>query len=307
MTIILQRTLKGAIGCAGIGLHGGKRVNMMLHPAEAGTGIRFRRTDLGGAMVEAGIDNVDGSFMCTSIGDGNGASVATVEHLMASFLGLGIDNIRVEIDADEPPIGDGSALPFVGMIERAGVVEQSEDKRIYTPSRKIAYAENGVKVQAVPADKLQISLTVEYDHPLIKKQEIELVITEEVFKKEIAPAKTYCFDYEIEQLEKIGLAKGGSLENAIVIGEKDIHNKGIMTFEDEFVRHKVLDRRGDFRIPVEVGPNENHAVALRCRLNDKSYRRTLEEADTFADHVTSQGRLSSPQSWLSFRATPEPV
>jgi len=236
-----QRTIAKDVSLSGIGLHTGQKTSITFKPAKDNAGIFFMKN---GVRIATDVSKVSSTVRGTTIGEGDNA-INTVEHLMAAFAGMGIDNLCVEITADEPPIGDGSAMPFVKMIEDAGIVEQEAEKNYYTPSTKMAYCENEVKIEALPSGHLKVTATIEYDHPFMKKQRMEIVIDEEVFKKEIAPAKTYCFDYEIEQLEAIGLARGGSLKNAIVIGEKGIHNKEIMTFEDEFVRHKILDLMGD--------------------------------------------------------------
>ncbi|MCD6413048.1 MAG: UDP-3-O-[3-hydroxymyristoyl] N-acetylglucosamine deacetylase [Elusimicrobia bacterium] len=236
-----QRTIEKEVSFSGIGLHTGQKSKITFKPAAVDSGICFFKN---GSKIVPDADKVTKTIRGTTIGEGEKA-IHTVEHLMATFLGMGIDNLCVEIAGDEPPIGDGSAMPFVRMIERAGIVVQRKEKRYYVPGRKIEYRENDVKVEAMPSDKLEITMVIEYDHPVIKKQERTFEINEEVFKREIAPAKTYCFDYEIEHLEKIGLVRGGTLKNAIVIGEKGIHNREIMSFEDEFVRHKILDLMGD--------------------------------------------------------------
>ncbi|MBU3955392.1 UDP-3-O-acyl-N-acetylglucosamine deacetylase [bacterium] len=236
-----QRTIAKDVSLSGIGLHTGQKTSITFKPAPANAGIFFMKN---GVKIVPDAGKVSSTVRGTTIGEGENA-INTVEHLMATFAGLGIDNICVEITADEPPIGDGSAMPFVKMIEEAGIITQDAEKKYYTPSTKIVYCENDVKVEALPSGRLKVSAEIEYDHPFIQKQRMEIVIDEEVFKKEIAPAKTYCFDYEIEQLEAIGLAKGGSLKNAIVIGENGIHNSEIMTFKDEFIRHKILDLLGD--------------------------------------------------------------
>ncbi|PKN00026.1 MAG: UDP-3-O-[3-hydroxymyristoyl] N-acetylglucosamine deacetylase [Elusimicrobia bacterium HGW-Elusimicrobia-2] len=236
-----QRTIAKDVSLSGIGLHTGQKTSITFKPAPANAGIFFMKN---GVKITPDASKVSNTVRGTTIGEGENA-VNTVEHLLAAFVGMGIDNICVEITADEPPIGDGSAMPFVKMIEEAGIVEQDAEKKYYTPSMKISYSDNEAKVEALPSGRFKVTAEIEYDHPLIRRQRLEIIIDEEVFKKEIAPAKTYCFDYEIEQLEAIGLAKGGSLKNAIVIGEKGIHNKEMMTFEDEFVRHKILDLMGD--------------------------------------------------------------
>lgn len=236
-----QRTIKKEVSLWGVGLHTGQKVKITFKPAPVGSGVYFIKN---GVKIVPDVRKVANTVRGTTIADGEN-EIHTVEHLMAAFLGMGIDNICVEISSDEPPLGDGSAMPFVKMIEEAGILEQDEEKKYYTPSKKIVYCENGIKIEAVPSDNLKISFTIEYKHPFIQNQHREFVITEDVFKREIAPAKTYCFDYEIEQLEAAGLGKGANIENLIIIGEKEIHNKDIMTFEDEFVRHKILDLMGD--------------------------------------------------------------
>ncbi|MCD6423726.1 MAG: UDP-3-O-[3-hydroxymyristoyl] N-acetylglucosamine deacetylase [Elusimicrobia bacterium] len=268
-----QRTIRSEVSFTGVGLHTGKKCTIVFKPADANQGICFVKN---GVRIIPDARHVTNTVRGTTIGEGKNR-IHTIEHIMATFLGLGIDNILIELNADEPPIGDGSAIPFVRMIEEAGIKELDAEKNFYIPSQKIAYCENDTRIEAVPSDLLEISCTIEYEHPLIKKQEKAFVITEDVFKKEIAPAKTYCFDYEIEQLEAVGLAKGGSLKNAIVIGEKQIHNKEVMTFEDEFVRHKILDLMGDIYLigrPVKAriisykGGHTSNTALAKLFLND---------------------------------------
>jgi len=236
-----QRTIAKEVSLKGVGLHTGQKTSVTFKPAEVNAGVFFMKN---GVKIIPDASIVSNTVRGTTVGEGENA-VNTVEHILAAFVGMGIDNICVEITADEPPIGDGSAMPFVKMIEEAGVVEQDEEKKYYTPSMKISYSDNEAKVEALPSGRFKVTAEIEYEHSFIRRQRLEIIIDEEVFKKEIAPAKTYCFDYAIEQLEAIGLAKGGSLKNAIVIGEKGIHNRELMTFEDEFVRHKILDLMGD--------------------------------------------------------------
>jgi len=277
-----QRTIKKEVSLSGTGLHTGQKTEIVFKPAPVNSGVYFVKN---GVKIVPDAKKVSNTVRGTTIGEGENV-IHTVEHLMAAFLGMGIDNICVEINSDEPPLGDGSAMPFVKMLEEAGIVEQDEEKKYYTPSKKIAYCENGVKIEALPSENLKVSFTLKYKHPFIQNQHREFVITEDVFKKEIAPAKTYCFDYEIEQLEAVGLGKGGTLRNVIVIGEKGIHNKEIMTFEDEFVRHKILDLMGDIFLlgmPIKAditsfcGGHTSNSALAKLFADDSGNREQLIE------------------------------
>ncbi len=246
MTTRRRGSRRGAVVCAGLGRKGGTRVNMMLHRAAAGTGIRFRRTDLGGAMVEAGIDNVDGSFMCTSIGDGNGASVATVEHLMAAFAGVGVDNAIVDLDGPEVPIMDGSAAPFIFLVECAGTVEQDAPRHAIQVMKPVEIANDGRRLSISPSDRFSVSFEIVYDHPLIGRQTCFVDLADGTFKRELSRARTYGFLRDVIPMRERGLGLGGSLENAVVLDDEKVLNEGGLRYGDELVRHKALDCIGDF-------------------------------------------------------------
>ncbi len=256
-----QRTIGKEISYSGIGLHTGNITSVNFKPAPANSGIKFVRSDLAGRPeIAANFSNVLGVVRGTSIGVGE-VQIHTVEHLMAAICGLGIDNLIIEINANEPPVADGSCRPFIDILEKAGVVEQDAQRNYFVVDSPINYSLNNVELIALPDDKFRISYTIEYNHPLVSVQFASFEITPEIFKKEISSARTYCFDYEIEMLKKKGLGKGGSLDNAIVIGEKNIHNKEALRYPNEFVRHKILDLIGDLYL---LGcPLKAHIIAVR--------------------------------------------
>ena len=244
----LQRTLKSPIGCSGIGLHSGVRVAMKLHPAPANSGIVFKRVDLvgGGSEIPARWDHIADSRMCTVLAAENGISVATVEHLMAAFYGMGIDNALVELNGPEVPAMDGSAAPFIFLIECAGIVEQSLPRMALRILKPIVYRNGAKEVALTPADK---SLTLDFDinfvAPAVGQQSCNFNIDRDVFKTEISKARTFGFLSDVTALREAGLARGGSLENAIVVDGDRVLNEDGLRHSDEFVRHKVLDAIGD--------------------------------------------------------------
>jgi len=256
-----QKTVSKDVTYSGIGLHTGNNVSITLKPAPANTGIVFIRTDVAGMpRVKADISNVLSTVRGTTVGSDEKTSVHTVEHLLATLFVFGIDNVEIEINSNEPPVGDGSAKYFVELVKKAGIAELAEEKKILSISKSVIYRNGDVLLTAKPSDKLKISCYLVYDHPILKNQHLELVITPETFEKEISQARTYCFDYEIEALKQKGLGKGGTLDNAIVIGEKKIHTT--LRYKDEFVRHKILDLIGDLSL---LGNYTNVEIAaVKC-------------------------------------------
>lgn len=255
-----QKTLKDPVSFSGVGLHTGSTTKVTFKPAPANTGIKFIRVDQpNSGEIAADIKNLIDVKRGTNIGLGN-VKVHTVEHILSALSGLGIDNAYIEINANEPPVGDGSALPFIETLQKTSIMEQDTPRQYYKLKEPVYYVHEDTSIIAVPADELKISLTIVYNHPLIKSQHASFTITPETFIKELAPARTFCFDFEIETLKKQGLAKGGSLTNAVVIGEKDIHNE--LRFPDEFVRHKILDLIGDLYLLGQ--PLKAHIIAVKC-------------------------------------------
>ncbi|MFH1784234.1 MAG: UDP-3-O-acyl-N-acetylglucosamine deacetylase [bacterium] len=256
-----QRTIAKPVTYTGVGVHTGSKTSMTFKPADINTGVKFVRVDLPGSPeIEANIDHVSGVERGTTINQGD-AKIHTTEHILSALCGLGIDNIIVEMDANEPPVFDGSALPVVEKLKKTGIVEQDAPKNYIIPEETIELFENGAQLIVLPDTKFKISCTIDYDHPVLKTQYNSFVMDPATFEKEIAPARTYCFDYEIETLKKRGLAKGGNLDNAVVIGEEGIHNTNLR-FPDEFVRHKILDLMGDLYLLGR--PLKAHIIAIKC-------------------------------------------
>src|SRR5213596_4034695 len=275
----LQRTLGRRISCVGIGLHSGNKVTLSLKPDPADFGIRFRRTDLGDHEVPATVRNLAGIQLATGLAR-NEVSVETVEHLLAALVSMGVDNVIVELNHPEVPIMDGSAAPFIYLIHEAGLKRQASPKRFLKVIRPIALSRGDKRIALYPSDHFKVTYSISYDHPLLRHQSRTLRITEESFAEEIAPARTFTFLKDVEMLRQNGLALGGSLENAIVLGEAGVLNNALR-FEDEFVRHKILDAVGDLAL---VGyPVIGHLVAHRAghALHTEFAARILEETNAW--------------------------
>ena len=256
-----QQTINTPVSCSGVGVHSGKTVSLSIKPAPVNHGIRFVRRDLPGHPgVAAHFNNVVDTSLATVIG-AEGCIVSTVEHLMAGFTGMSIDNAIVEVDAYELPIMDGSAGPFTQLIKSAGTLRQEGSKCYFKVSKPISLSENGKSVTVYPADEFRITCTIAYDHPLIGTQTYDFVINRESFEQEICTARTFGFLHEVEMMKRYGLARGGSLDNAVVIDGNHVLNEGGLRYPDEFVRHKVLDCIGDFSL---IGmPIMGHVVASK--------------------------------------------
>lgn len=243
-----QRTIKDVVGCTGIGLHSGQKVGITLRPGAPNTGIRFTRTDLPNApIVEARFENVTETTLATSLGV-DGCRIGTIEHLMAAFFGLGIDNALVELDGPEVPIMDGSAAPFVFLLKSAGIREQNRPKRFIVIRRPLKIEDGDRSVAIYPSKELKIQYVIDFQHPLLRNQQFELRFSGKDFVREISNARTFGFLKDVDLLKKNGLARGGSLDNAVVIDEFRILNEDGLRFKDEFVRHKILDFLGDLSI-----------------------------------------------------------
>ena len=254
-----QRTLKRPTSCAGIGLHSGRKVTLSLKPAAAGSGIRFRRADLGGLEVPAAVNHVGAINYATGLMR-DAVRVDTVEHLLAALVSLGIDNVIVELNSPEVPIMDGSAAPFVYLIQEAGVRSLEMQRRYLKVRRPISLTRGDKRIALYPSDHFKVTYSIAFDHPLLRHQSRTIRLTGDSFVDEIAPARTFTFLKEVEMLRQQGLALGGSLENAVVISDTGILNNALR-FDDEFVRHKILDVIGDMAL---VGhPIIGHLVAHR--------------------------------------------
>jgi UDP-3-O-[3-hydroxymyristoyl] N-acetylglucosamine deacetylase len=271
-----QRTIRRQVSCVGIGLHSGNKVNLTLKPAPADFGIRFRRTDLGSHTVPATVQNLAGIQLATGLAS-NEVSVETVEHLLAALVSVGVDNMLIELNSPEVPIMDGSAAPFIYLIHEAGVKRLQTPRKYLKIVRPIAISRGDKRIALFPSDHFKVTYSISYDHPLLRHQSRTLRITEESFAEEIAPARTFTFLKDVEMLRQNGLALGGSLDNAIVLGETGVLNNALR-YEDEFVRHKILDAVGDLAL---VGyPVIGHLVAHRAghALHTEFAAKILEES-----------------------------
>ena len=247
LPVVRQRTLKNAASCTGVGLHGGETVTLTLKPAGTNTGIVFHRMDIDGvhASVPARWDNVVDTRMCSVLGNEHGVTVGTVEHVMAALAGCGIDNVEIEVDGSEVPIMDGSSEPFVFLIECAGVVEQAAPRRVIRIHKEVRVTVADSEASLKPGDHLDLRFEIDFESQAVARQELSLGLMNGSFCKELASARTFGFLHEVEQLRAAGLAKGGSLNNAVVVSGDEILNEDGLRFEDEFVRHKMLDAVGD--------------------------------------------------------------
>ena len=258
-----RKTLKNEIRHDGIGLHKGEIIKLRLIPAKSG-GIIFKRVDLEEGKNEIVVSPANSFDLTrgTNLRNEYGAAVFTIEHFMSALYVKGITDLVVELDGNELPICDGSALKFIELIEEAGVQELSEEIEEIVVIEPIYLSKGDKHVIALPYDGYKITYTIKFEHTFLKSQLAEFEIDEETYKKEIAPARTFCFDYEIDYLKKNNLALGGSLENAIVIKKDGILNSEGLRFEDEFVRHKMLDIIGDLKILNR--PIKAHIIAIKA-------------------------------------------
>lgn len=246
--MINQSTIKRALTISGIGLHTGRLITMTLRPAEADNGIIFHRVDGERRVSIPAISaNVVDTRLATVIGK-DGVSVSTIEHLMAALSACGVDNLHIDIDGPEVPVMDGSAAPFVALLQETGNQTQQKRRKYLAIRKPITLVDGEKRVSIIPSRFFRITFDIAFDHPCIGLQHRAVKVTGESFRKDIAPARTFGFLHEVEYLKANGLALGGSLDNAVVIGEDGILNPGGVRFEDECVRHKILDAVGDFSL-----------------------------------------------------------
>lgn len=279
-----QRTIKESVSCSGIGLHSGKMVNITLRPAPEDFGIVFQRKDLFGkaAILKADFASVSFTTLCTNISNEYGTNISTIEHLMAAFWSCEIDNCLVEIDAAEIPAMDGSSHPFIFLIECAGVQVLSQERNYLKMLKTIEVRDGDKFVSISPADHFSIDIEVDFASKAISNQRFSFDNNLHSFKKDIARARTFGFIHEVEALRKMGLALGGSLENAVVISENDeIMNEGGLRFKDEFVRHKLLDCIGDLFTAGHYIIGHVNAYKTGHALNNKLLRAIFADPSSY--------------------------
>ncbi len=284
-----QRTVAKRVSCTGVGLHSGKPATLTLAPAAIDAGVSFVRMDLG-VEVPARNEFVADTTLSTNLAHA-GARVHTVEHVLAALHGMGIDNCRVEVDGPEIPILDGSAAPFVALVHEAGVQVQRAGKRWLVVEQPVEVRDGDKVARLEPADAFSVDFTADFDHPLITNQAFRVSVSDRAFEREVSRARTFCFRRDIERMQAAGLAKGGSLANAIVVDDFSILNPEGLRFPDEFARHKVLDAIGDlalFGLPVlgaltavKSGHALNQALVKKVLADPAAHRvvRVSAEAD----------------------------
>ena len=303
--MLKQRTLKSLIRASGVGLHSGVKVTMTLRPAAPDTGIVFRRIDLP-QTVELRADAllIGDTRMCSCL-ERDGAKVGTIEHLMAAFAGLGIDNAWVDLDAAEVPILDGSAAPFVFLIQSAGIEEQPVAKRFIRIKRPIEVKDGDKWARFTPYDGFRLTFGITFNHPAIDKsaQSVTVDFAENSFVREVARARTFGFTQDVEMLRENGLALGGGLENAIVLDEYRVLNADGLRYGDEFVKHKVLDAIGDLYLLGAPVLAEFSAYKSGHALNNQLARAVLAERESW-DYVTFSDEQSAPPAVLRWLAQP---
>ena len=310
-----QQTVAKSVTCSGVGLHTGMPATLTLRPAPPDTGIVFVLNDGGRPVVlNASVHHLVPTELCTALSM-NGASVKTVEHVLSALVGLGIDNVYVELDAPEVPVMDGSAGPFVRLIRQAGIVEQDRRQPFLKVLRPITVADGHRRVVIEPSSRTRLTYSIQYDHPLIQKQTYTYEWGVSSFEQEIADARTFGFLREVEALWARGLGRGGTLENTVVLSEQGVLNDSGLRFEDEFVRHKILDLIGDLAL---LGvPFIGHLIADRSghALHTKLVETILDQPDAWmlvdADNTAVAARpqslrpvYTSAQTLLPLQASP---
>lgn len=298
--MIKQRTLKNEIRATGVGLHTGKKVYLTLRPAAADAGITFRRVDLDPVVeIKAKAENVGDTTLSTTLVNGD-VRVSTVEHLLSAMAGLGIDNAIVEVSADEVPIMDGSAGPFVFLLQSAGIQEQNAPKRFIRIKRELTITDGDKTATFKPFDGFKVAFTIDFDHPVFKDRSLSASVdfSSTSFVREVSRARTFGFMHEIEFLRSKGLAKGGSVNNAIVIDKYRVLNEDGLRYEDEFVKHKILDAIGDLYLLGYSLIGEFDAYKSGHGLNNKSILELMENKDAWEMVTFEDERSEAPISYV---------
>lgn len=297
--MIRQRTLKNVIRATGVGLHSGKKVYLTLKPAPVDTGIVFCRTDLDPVKeIPARAENVGETLLSTTLVK-DGVKVSTVEHLLSAMAGLGIDNCYVEVSAEEVPIMDGSAGPFVFLIQSAGIEEQEVAKKFIRIKREVTVVDGDKRATFVPFDGFKVGFEIDFDHPVFesRSQMAEVDFSSTSFVKEVSRARTFGFMKDIEKLRSMNLALGGSVDNAIVVDDFSVLNEDGLRYEDEFVKHKILDAIGDLYLLGNSLIGEFRGYKSGHDLNNKLLRELAVQKDAW-EVVTFEDASTAPISYM---------
>ena len=302
--MICQTTIARPTAISGIGLHTGQRINMTLRPAEAGVGIVFhRKMENHTVTIEATSANVVDTRMATVLGKGD-VRISTVEHLLAALSAYGVDNLHIDIDGPEVPIMDGSAAPFASIIEEAGQIRHPQSRKFLAIRQPVSVIDGEKRVSIIPSRFFRITFDIAFQHPCIALQQRSVKVTSAGFRRDLAPARTFGFLRDVEMLKAAGLARGGSLENAIVVDDERILNPEGLRFQDEFVRHKILDAIGDLSLigyPIlghvrafKAGHDVNHQLVQKVLENPESWQ-LLE----FGEEDLEKSLQMSPQTFAA--------
>jgi UDP-3-O-[3-hydroxymyristoyl] N-acetylglucosamine deacetylase len=304
--VIKQRTLKNVIRATGVGLHSGEMVYLTLRPAAPNTGIIFRRVDLDPVVeIEAKAENVGETALSTTLVE-HGQRVSTVEHLLSAFAGLGIDNAYIDLNAPEVPIMDGSAGPFVFLVQSAGIEEQNVAKQFIRIKKPVVLEDGDKWAKFEPFDGFKVSFTIDFEHPAFtgRPQQVDVDFSSTSFVREVSRARTFGFMKDIEKLRENNLALGGSMDNAIVVDDYRVLNEDGLRYEDEFVRHKVLDAIGDLYLLGHslIGAFSGHKSGHE--VNNKLLRKLLAQEDawelvSFEDDKDAPILFSRPAASIS--------
>ena len=298
--MIRQRTLKSSVRATGVGLHTGQKVAMVLRPAPIDTGVVFCRSDLeGNPAIPAHALNVTNTTMATVI-EKNGARVSTVEHLMSAFAGLGIDNAYVDVSGEEVPIMDGSAGTFVFLLQSAGMEEQSAAKRYVRILETVEVEQGDKRVRLEPFNGFKVGFSIDFDHPVFEAgiSDIEMDFADVSFVREVSRARTFGFTQEVEMMRSRGLARGGSLDNAIVVDDFRVLNAEGLRMEDEFVKHKALDAVGDLYLLGHPLIGAFHGRKSGHALNNQLLRKLLERSSAW-EEVTFDRLEALPRAFAN--------
>ncbi len=300
--MLKQRTIKSLIKTTGIGLHSGKKVYLTLRPAGINQGIIFRRTDVVSPDIKVSAEAVVSTQLATTIASSEDPTVtiSTVEHLMSALCGLGIDNIIVEVSAPEIPIMDGSAAPFVYLIQSAGIREQNEAKRFIKVKKPVVYRDGDKEAKLLPYDGFKLDFTINFDHPVLEKTTPRHVcdFSSKHFIDEISRARTFGFMRDLETMRELNLALGGSMDNAIVVDDFRILNPDGLRYKDEFVRHKVLDAVGDLFMLGHPIMGEFVGYKAGHMMNNMLIRELMKDSTAY-EYVTFEDKLESPVTYLA--------
>lgn len=306
----MQKTIKSIIECTGVALHTGAQTTIRLIPADADTGIVFRRTDIAAdsdisRLVPASYDLVVDTRLCTVISNSAGVKVATIEHLMSALWGCGVDNAIIEIDGPEVPIMDGSADPFVFLIECAGIAEQQAPRRYIQIVKPVTFRDGEGFATIEPHHGFAMDVEIAFDHAVIGRQKASYDFSRTSFKQMISRARTFGFAQDVERLREAGLARGGSLDNAVVVGDDAVLNEEGLRFPDEFVRHKALDCLGDYFLAGHRLLGKVTTLRPGHGLNNKLLRALL--ADTSAWQLVEEKSTERTVTFAPAFSTPAPA